>query len=300
MSLMDLMSSLLAAFCFYNLSSIVNGLVYFDQFGLISPLHLGLVGLGIIVLLVGVWVVSIQAGGGASVDVAGWDEEENEALSQEGDTCTILSNGSDGNADDIESRGRAQSVSNTRPAYGATRMDRQVVSESQVSGLPSFQVRRPTDDDTSPLSLSFSATSPLPLGRRPPPSPDSSLPLSPSTRARRRHRPSLSGLETSPPLGGTSVLGGGLSIGLGPMSPGFSIVPRDRRRKVSGHGHGFADVVDDAMGERRRTVSGGTVQLLGESGSSEPTEAAARPASPTSPKEVAKRRWGWVRSLVRR
>ena len=292
------MFSLLAAFCFYNLSSIVNGLVYFDQFGLISPLHLGLVGLGIIVLLVGVWVVSIQAGGGAGVDVARWDEGDIEASSQEGDACTVLSDGSDDNADDIESRGRAQSLSNMRPVYGATRMDRQVVSESQVSGLPSFQVRRPTEDDTSPLS--FSATSPIPLGRRPPPSLDSPLPPSPSTRARRRHRPSLSGLDTSPPLGGTSVLGGGLSIGLGPMSPGFSIVPRDRRRKVSGHGLGFADVVDDAMGERRRTMSGGTSQLLGESVSSEAPEAAANPASPTSPKEVAKRRWGWVRSLVRR
>jgi len=59
-----------AAFCFYNLSSNVNGLVYFDQFALISPLHLGLVAVGIIVLLVGVWVVSIQAGGGG-VDVDG-------------------------------------------------------------------------------------------------------------------------------------------------------------------------------------------------------------------------------------
>jgi len=36
-----------SAFCFYNLSSIVNGLVYFDQFTLISPPHLGLVVVGI-------------------------------------------------------------------------------------------------------------------------------------------------------------------------------------------------------------------------------------------------------------
>ncbi|KAJ2920207.1 hypothetical protein MD484_g230, partial [Candolleomyces efflorescens] len=63
-----------SAFCFYNLSSIVNGLVYYDQISLIKPLHLGLVVVGIVVLLGGVWVVSIQAGGGG-VDVGAWSEE---------------------------------------------------------------------------------------------------------------------------------------------------------------------------------------------------------------------------------
>ncbi|CAK5267727.1 unnamed protein product [Mycena citricolor] len=51
-----------SAFCFYNLSSIVNGLVYFDQFSLIPPAHLALVILGIVILLGGVWVVSVQSG----------------------------------------------------------------------------------------------------------------------------------------------------------------------------------------------------------------------------------------------
>jgi hypothetical protein len=37
-----------SAFCFYNLSSIVNGLVYFNQFSLIPPLYLFLVALGIV------------------------------------------------------------------------------------------------------------------------------------------------------------------------------------------------------------------------------------------------------------
>lgn len=48
----------IAAFCFYNLSCIVNGLVYFDQFSQISTLHLFLVAVGIVVLLGGVWVIS--------------------------------------------------------------------------------------------------------------------------------------------------------------------------------------------------------------------------------------------------
>ncbi|KAF7306921.1 hypothetical protein MIND_00484600 [Mycena indigotica] len=65
-----------SAFCFYNLSSIVNGLVYFNQFSLIPPLHLGLVTLGIVVLLCGVWVVSIQS---ATPVSDGWSDEESSA-----------------------------------------------------------------------------------------------------------------------------------------------------------------------------------------------------------------------------
>ncbi|KAJ7706187.1 hypothetical protein B0H17DRAFT_1036094 [Mycena rosella] len=53
-----------SAFCFYNLSSIVNGLVYFDQFALIPPLHLGLVILG----------YSIQSGSAGEPDA--WSDEE--------------------------------------------------------------------------------------------------------------------------------------------------------------------------------------------------------------------------------
>ncbi|KAF8622455.1 hypothetical protein AX15_006978 [Amanita polypyramis BW_CC] len=50
-----------SAFCFYNLSSIVNGLVYFNQFSVIPLLHLFLVSVGIVVLLAGVWIISIQS-----------------------------------------------------------------------------------------------------------------------------------------------------------------------------------------------------------------------------------------------
>jgi hypothetical protein len=49
------------AFCFYNLSSIVNGLVYFDQISLLPASHLLLVTVGIFILLGGVWAVSLQA-----------------------------------------------------------------------------------------------------------------------------------------------------------------------------------------------------------------------------------------------
>lgn len=48
------------AFCFYNTSSIMLGLVYFDQLGSLSALHLALVVVGIAVLLAGVWTVSMH------------------------------------------------------------------------------------------------------------------------------------------------------------------------------------------------------------------------------------------------
>lgn len=47
------------AFCFYNLSSIVSGLVYYDQWDQLSWLQFALVALGTGVLLGGVWLVSV-------------------------------------------------------------------------------------------------------------------------------------------------------------------------------------------------------------------------------------------------
>lgn len=47
------------AFCFYNLSSIISSLVYYDQLKLLSSLQTGLIILGTAVLLIGVWIVSI-------------------------------------------------------------------------------------------------------------------------------------------------------------------------------------------------------------------------------------------------
>jgi len=59
------------AFCFYNLSSIVNGLVYFDQVSLLPASHLLLVTVGIVILLGGVWAVSLQA-----VNVGTWSSSD--------------------------------------------------------------------------------------------------------------------------------------------------------------------------------------------------------------------------------
>lgn len=292
----------------------MNGLIYFDQFALISPVHLGLVVLGIVILLAGVWVVSIQAGSGG-VDVDRWQEGD-ESLSEDGGS---LSEGSDTEPHDLEQgvqdsdqsqtllarRGRARPYS-----FGPVRMERQSVSESHMPSLAhsptrhhSLHIRPPTVEEipSLPLPLTSPRTPPARRGT----TPDSSLLLSPSTvRSRRRRRPTLQPSDTqhsfSPPLGGGSVLGG-LSIGLGPMSPGFSIVPRDRRRKVSG----FADVVESARGQRRRTVSEGDVRPWGDARLAESGEgsgaAAERAAQETVEGEAGKKkmngRWKWVKKV---
>ncbi|KAK4705451.1 magnesium transporter, partial [Phenoliferia sp. Uapishka_3] len=49
------------AFCAYNLSSIITGLIYYDQWDMLSSLQIGLVSLGTVILLAGVWIVSNKA-----------------------------------------------------------------------------------------------------------------------------------------------------------------------------------------------------------------------------------------------
>ncbi|KAM0749825.1 hypothetical protein T439DRAFT_326722 [Meredithblackwellia eburnea MCA 4105] len=48
------------AFCFYNLSSMISGLIYYDQWDMLTNLQFGLVSLGTAILLAGVWIVSIR------------------------------------------------------------------------------------------------------------------------------------------------------------------------------------------------------------------------------------------------
>ncbi|GAA96943.1 uncharacterized protein L969DRAFT_90346 [Mixia osmundae IAM 14324] len=50
------------SFCFFNVSSILNGLIYYDQWNQMTILQLLLVLLGVIVLLTGVWIVSLKSG----------------------------------------------------------------------------------------------------------------------------------------------------------------------------------------------------------------------------------------------
>ncbi|ORY32890.1 hypothetical protein BCR39DRAFT_522298 [Naematelia encephala] len=80
------------AFCFFNLSSIFDGLVFYDQIARLSPLKISLVALGVVVLLVGVWVVSaVQPTGDGGVEVGTWAEEEDDVCSSdEVEEATLL------------------------------------------------------------------------------------------------------------------------------------------------------------------------------------------------------------------
>nr|ODN86916.1 hypothetical protein L203_03689 [Cryptococcus depauperatus CBS 7841] len=67
------------AFCFFNLSSIFGGLVFYNQFHQLSKAQIVLVSLGTAILLLGVWIVSsIQPEG---VEVGTWVEDGSDSSS---------------------------------------------------------------------------------------------------------------------------------------------------------------------------------------------------------------------------
>ncbi|KAF8807402.1 hypothetical protein BYT27DRAFT_7338106 [Phlegmacium glaucopus] len=277
-----------SAFCFYNLSSIVNGLVYFDQFSLIPPVHLGLVILGIFILLGGVWVVSIHSGGGG-VDVGTWNEGDDFSCEE-----SMLLPGSEdigGNREAAAASMAEQPVCKTtnhrvRPQMSSVAMERETLSESNIPTATSPQTTGSDLDDLSSLP-------PVPTTESRHPRLYTQLystPQGPSHRSHSARRELTTDVHQSPtsmqtgnlrtashpyssyspashqsPHGTVSTLGAGFQIGLSPLSPGFTIVPLDRRRP-SGMGlsgrPSLADVANDIIislreTERRRTVSEG-------------------------------------------
>ncbi|KAJ3855953.1 hypothetical protein EV368DRAFT_79186 [Lentinula lateritia] len=277
-----------SAFCFYNLSSIVNGLVYFDQFSLISPLHLGLVALGIVVLLIGVWVVSIQAGGEGTLDVP-W--VEGSALDEQDLAVDSFEN------EDVRSPGEIESGTNVKYHRHEGR------SPSMQWGTRSEPTRgivqSPLDLGRPMSPLSTSSRSPL----SPEPTEHSPSNIRSSTRRRpttvidTRHIRTLSNTQyhtltnnsnhqhSRPPLSPTlptvsTLAGTGFQIGLSPFSPGFSVMPLEQKRRISSHigpglpastsvantgtvSSGVRPIVNGARqkeGDRRRTVSEGDIK----------------------------------------
>ncbi|GAA6001751.1 hypothetical protein JCM10207_002296 [Rhodosporidiobolus poonsookiae] len=75
------------AFCFYNTTSIASGLIYYRQTDALSPLQGALVGLGVAVLLAGVWVVSVNTGE-AKRGEEKWVDEPEEVTDDEGEAST--------------------------------------------------------------------------------------------------------------------------------------------------------------------------------------------------------------------
>ncbi|KAG8741002.1 hypothetical protein FRC10_003461 [Ceratobasidium sp. 414] len=206
------------AFCFYNLSSIVNGLVYFDQISELTPLQLSLVVLGIFVLLGGVWAVSIQQGGG--VKEGAWVEEDSDQ--EEVERTVTFRDTFSGSEHSLEPL-----LDPSRPV---------VISPNAVSETSSqdpFQdPSAPTQYASGPLGESAPTLAP-PSRRRSIHIRTGSLdnsspaPISPQRRSQTRPRYGTL-LGAGAPAG--ALVAPGFSIGLSPVSPGFALIPRARRR----------------------------------------------------------------------
>ena len=261
----------LVAFCFYNLSSIVNGLVYFDQFSLIPWDHLALVGSGIVILLGGVWVVSFNSGGGG-VNVGTWKDEESEGSETDGsEACEEVS---------PDTRGRS--------ARDTVLLERSAISESDA---PNYFTNEPRPRATSSGSRRVQDYMSLSQGVGDRPN------LSIRTGAQRRRQTNELRSPTqqhhhnalSPPLPG--ALGGGFSIGISPASPGFVVVPRERRRKVSGM---------SMESQIRRSQSEGDVFPVPDS-VDETVERALSEGAEFQPSPPSQRsRWRWLRGVFKR
>ena len=260
----------------------MNGLVYFDQFSLIPPVHLGLVILGIFVLLGGVWVVSIHSGG-RGVDVGTWNEGDDfpcqESILLPGSTECL-------EGDTREAAPMSMAKQPSPPARRPVAMERGTLSESDIPNMAIFPqtVRSELDDPAQDSSLTSILTTEI---HHPQAAQISSSPQLPSQRsvpyctrrgpARRPSTSMHSGISRTasqphsqsthlPPLGPVSSLGTGFQIGLSPSSPGFAIIPLDRRRRISGM-PSLADVAHDIIvslreAERRTVSEGGLTRTL--------------------------------------
>ncbi|KAI9444801.1 hypothetical protein H4582DRAFT_849888 [Lactarius indigo] len=237
------------AFCFYNISSIVNGLVYFDQVSLLSTSNLLLVTLGILILLGGVWAVSLQA-----VNVGTWSGEDDDV-----DVALL-----EGGATEEE----------CPPA----------ITESDVS--PTSPESPERDRVRSHTDVSESAMSP---------------PQSPSIPRRRSHHhagQSALGVATpvsSPPV---PVPTPGFSIGLSPVSPGFALVPRERRRCTSGQSG--RESWDDVMRRVRirQVASDGDVVVEDDTEQGYEVGVGQRDTGRGRIINRARARWRWMQGLV--
>jgi len=205
----------------------VNGLVYFNQVQLIETFHLGLVGLGIIILLGGVWVVSIHSGGGG-VDVGSWSEDgkdvEDETILHIGELEQGETSFLEAVYPNVDSVSRSDSTKPLECISEPTQSTSAISTEARRSENAQGSYLRPWHRHT--MYSTAPSLSPVPVSRR--------------TDLRRRfsdayrfstasHRPPRTFV---PPLVTVPTLGAGLQIGLSPISPGFSIVPKERRRLV--------------------------------------------------------------------
>lgn len=176
------------AFCFYNLASIFDGLVFYDQFGRLKPHQLVLVSVGTAILLVGVWTVSaVQPTGDGGVEVGTWVEEEwTPWLDEE----AVVDEPIDETFDELEAAEDATILETEEPADSD--------HDHPVRAVP------PTSVTVPPRSASV------------PSSPQS--PVSPTQPRRKRLRFGTLIPELAPAGAPT-----GFAFGIGAASPGFAL-----------------------------------------------------------------------------
>ena len=255
----------LVAFCFYNLSSIVNGLVYFDQFSLIPWNHLALVGLGIVILLGGVWIVSFNSGGGG-VNVGTWrDENSDEPEGDGSETCEEVS---------PATRGRS--------ARDTGLFERSAISESDVSHYfthdPHPRTLPPGQTSHTQDYMSLSQDH----DERP------NLRIRTGIQRRRQANELRSPVQAHHHHNVLSPQLPAFSIGISPASPGFVVVPRERRRRVSG--------LSIESQTRRSQSEGDIFPVPGSVG--EVVERSLPEGAPSPPPERS--RWRRLRGVFRR
>ncbi|KAH9937702.1 uncharacterized protein B0H18DRAFT_1091789 [Fomitopsis serialis] len=320
------------AFCFYNLSSIFNGLVYFDQFSVLSNKQLILVLVGIVILLAGVGIVSFPPAGGYSIDIGAWTAAEDE---DEDESVPLLHSDREGegeseaDSEDEHAQQDDEPLPMHPPQPGRSRTPRShsedirlgTVQPDPAQMLPDLeQHRRWITEPPAPVAPPAPVT---PRARRlrresqveegagsglmhrsrssygTAESVGAGSPLGGGSTSRRR-RTTLAA-PMNPPSGST-VPGpaalSGFSIGLSPVSPGFALVPRERRRRPTVDLEGMRRVVSEG-GEARASrdaqrlrggLEGAREEGLGgeQRGGEEEREAGeGKPA----------RRWRWLRNV---
>ncbi|KAH9950349.1 hypothetical protein B0H21DRAFT_874997 [Amylocystis lapponica] len=277
------------AFCFYNLSSILNSLVYFDQFALLSTAQLLFVLLGIFVLLAGVWVVSFPASG-YGIDIGTWNEDEDTEL-EDATGASPIRAFADSDSEESEHETHddeplpmhAHRRAHTLPAANESH-SLHIVTQPPTPVEPELEPARARSRTHAPLSPGEGRSRST---FRPASTSSGSLAM-----ARGHRRSTLGGAAASQsppppfpnPLSPSTSTLAGFSIGLSPVSPGFTLVPKERRRRGGG-------------GAVRRAVSEGDAGAEeGEEGAHGEDERGALLPGASQPRR-AKARWRWVRNV---
>ena len=267
--------------------------------------------------------MSIHSGGGG-VDVGTWNESDDFSCQDSIPIPDSEGLGDDTREAEAMSMARQPTTNHrARPQMVPAAMDRETLSEPDILNVavsPQIAGLEPND----PAQDSSLPPVPTTEAHRPQAPHISSSPQLPSQRhsghrglARRSSTSIYPGISHtvsqpqpqsthSPPLGSVSSLGTGFQIGLSPLSPGFTIVPLDRRRRISGRAS-LADVANDIITDlreaERRTVSEGglTGRLLNEvQDDSRDNGAATRENHVEGIGEgelEARRRWRWIRKV---